>query len=935
VVYNPAAGQFFAAIQWHGIYSSSEGANWNRLNSQPGGLTPISCPATPSTPSCLLYRGEFAVVPGHNEMYLWYVNGSSVDQGIWKTTTGGSLWTQLNENGITNCGDLLGGCGTAQGIYNLELAAVPDGQTTDLYAGAVNLYKCRITSATPSCGGTAPDTFVNLTHVYGCPPDFGSIAHVHPNQHAISFLQINNNSQVVMYFATDGGIYRTLDGYSGLSTGICGGSNRFDSLNETLGSMTQFISFSQHPTDSNTLLGGAGNDGSPATSTSQSDAPRWLNVNAGAGGYNEINPDNPTEWFTSNTDVSIQRCNLGADCRAQDFESNLAVSNAIVGGDSGPFFTPFILDPQNSGELLVGTCRVWRGSTLGAGFSALTNNFETGGNESCTGDEINLVRAVAAGGIKDTAGLSNVVYAGTDGLGPLIPSGGHIWVAATNVSGGPGNWVDRTGTTNPGAFPISAIATDGSDATGKTAYMTIMGFHVSHVWKTVNAGVSWIDFSANLPDAPANAVLVDAATSTLYVGSDVGVFSSSTASPSWTEVGPASNSGQVGYLPNTAVTALRMFNSGGSKKLRASTYGRGIWEFILAETPDFQVAASDNTLTTFVGQSATFSGTLLAQGGYSGSVHLTCTKRATNPPPSCSITPPNLAPSTSAASFSVMTSGPVNDYLFNVHGIGTDTNSITRDFALTFHVVDFNLTALAPGSVTVNQSSVSGPIAFQVTAAGSFSGTVALACAGLPTGATCRFQPSSSLNPISGSPAAMTLTVSTGANTPTGTFSITINGTTVGGPTRTQSLSITVKAGSTSSQDFTLAISNPSLTLNPNEPATFNGTATALGGYSSMVSLSCAGDVPIGCTASPLKLTPTISGAAFTITTTSDVEKNYSFNIVATGNDAAHTNHSATVQLIVGFNFALDNNSPAQAVQAGQTASYNLDAVPLGNGSPY
>ena len=179
----------------------------------------------------------------------------------------------------------------------------------------------------------------------------------------------------------------------------------------------------------------------------------------------------------------------------------------------------------------------------------------------------------------------------------------------------------------------------------------------------------------------------------------------------------------------------------------------------------------------------------------------------------------------------------------------------------------------------------------------------------------------------------MTLTVSTGANTPTGTFSITINGTTVGGPTRTQSLSITVKAGSTSSQDFTLAISNPSLTLNPNEPATFNGTATALGGYSSMVSLSCAGDVPIGCTASPLKLTPTISGAAFTITTTSDVEKNYSFNIVATGNDAAHTNHSATVQLIVGFNFALDNNSPAQAVQAGQTASYNLDAVPLGNGS--
>jgi hypothetical protein len=74
-------------------------------------------------------------------------------------------------------------------------------------------------------------------------------------------------------------------------------------------------------------------------------------------------------------------------------------------------------------------------------------------------------------------------------------------------------------------------------------------------------------------------------------------------------------------------------------------------------------------------------------------------------------------------------------------------------------------------------------------------------------------------------------------------------------------------------------------------------------------------------------LTPTIGGAAFTVNTSSDVEKNYSFNIVATGTDAATTIHSAAVQLIVGFNFALNNNSPGQTVHAGQTASYNLDAV--------
>ena len=79
-------------------------------------------------------------------------------------------------------------------------------------------------------------------------------------------------------------------------------------------------------------------------------------------------------------------------------------------------------------------------------------------------------------------------------------------------------------------------------------------------------------------------------------------------------------------------------------------------------------------------------------------------------------------------------------------------NTTTRDFSLTLHVVDFSLTAPAPGSVTANRSSVSGPVAFQVAAAGAFNQTVALSCSGLPAGATCNFQPSSSASPISGQP---------------------------------------------------------------------------------------------------------------------------------------------------------------------------------------
>jgi hypothetical protein len=936
VVYNAAAGAsqcnnvpgiFFAALRYHGFYSSCDGVNWTRLTNQPGGgLSTNACPANPSSSSCPIYRGEIAVVPGRTEMYVWYVDANDFDQGIWTSLDGGNSWTQINDTGIINCGDELG-CGTQDGTYNLELAAVPDGGGTDLYAGAVNLYKCGITVDNPTCSSNA---FLNLTHAYGC----SSIAKVHPAQHAVSFLLTDNNQQEIMYFANDGGIYRALDGY-GLLTGTCGGTNPFDSLNMTLGSMTQFVSFSQASADASTILGGTQGNGSPGT---QSTGGSWQNVNAGDGGYTLINPNNEEEWFVSSPPNSTSGVNIfsctnsnGISCHTQDFQSNPVVSSATVGGDTGPYYPPYVLDPLNASEMMVGTCRMWRGSTGGGAFTVLSHSFETGGDGICTGGEVNLVRSVAAGVLDMNTGFSKVIYAGTDGFGPLIPtvpSGGHVWVS-TNVAAGTSTWVDQTGSINPNNFPISGVAMDASDKQGLTAYVSIMGFSTanfptSHVWQTTNGGFSWTDFTADLPDAPVNAVLVDPATTgfpgRVYVATDVGVFWSFTASPKWQELGPAPNSGQAGYLPNVAVTALGIFTrSDSTKLLRASTYGRGVWEFPL--TPDFSLSITNTPITIFAGQvPPLFTGTITSLGGYNYPVNLSCIPAAT-----CSIAPTQVVPAPPPQGTpltATVTPGSIpGDYTFDLHGVGTDQNQITNDAAFTLKIVDFSLTAPSPASITVAPSSTSGPVLFQVTGQGSFDDAVNLSCGNLPSGATCNFLPSNSVNPTVGNPVAVTLTVTAAPSTPGGTFPVTITGSVTNGPTKTQSLSLTVTL------DYSLAISNPSLQAYVNSTVNFNGMLTSLNGYNSAVNLTCGKGAPPTCSAAPASVVPTASGAPFIVTVGSGQCGVYNFNIIAVGTDSHVTSHVFPVAFTANSyttpNYTLDVTPQSQTAAVNTAAIFN------------
>ncbi len=908
VVYNTSAGLFFAAVRYHGFYSSPDGVTWTRLATQPGGtaLGTAACPpmSTSNGYACPIYRGEMSVVAGRNEMYAWYVyvspGGVVTDGGIWKSLNGGTSWTSISDSGITNCGDF-DGCGVQQGTYNLELLAVPSGAGTDLYAGAINLYKCSINSLNATCS-TSP--FQNLTHVYGCDP-IGAPAHVHPDQHALVFVIPTSGSDSgndLMYFANDGGIYRALDGFGGLTSGSCSGANQFDDLNENLGSMTQFVSFSEHPSDPNTLLGGTQDNGSPATSQATTNL-GWGNVLGGDGGYNAIDPNVPSNFYASNPDVppgglGVQLCSSGVNCNDGGF--SFVVTSSSVGGDDGGFYFPYLLDPQSASALLVGTCRVWRGARSGGAYTVLSPNFDTLGSGTCSGSEVNQVRALAAGGPTDNSG-SLVIYATTSGFGPLdgpldSPAGGHVWVTA-NATAGVSSFSDATnngpqGNINPNQFPVSSVAIDSSDATGATAYVTVMGFTAppgstsgpGHVWKTTNFGAAWTDFTANLPDSPVNAVVIDSTNGQVYVGSDVGVFVSSTSAANWTELGPNPSTSQSGFLPNVAVTALGLFNSGGEELLRASTYGRGVWQYPIAATPDYTLAVSNSPLTDFAGQTAIFNGSASSVNGYASTVALSCAAGTTSPPSTCTISPATLTPG-SGTVFTVTVGGATGDYNFNVKGVGSDTKHVTHLLPVTLHVVSFALTTPSPSQVTVPRGTTSSPVDFEVTAAGSFNQSVTVSCS--TTIASCTLTPGTTVSPTSTNPVSMTASVPVPASTAPGNYTVTIQATTVGASAAPTNFTLDV----TTNPDFTLTEPSTFPEVNAGSTGT-NGpiSITALDGFSGAVTLSCPTTFGVkSCSISPTTINSFPATAALTINGSSFAAGSYSLAVTGTSGSIVHT----------------------------------------------
>ena len=135
----------------------------------------------------------------------------------------------------------------------------------------------------------------------------------------------------------------------------------------------------------------------------------WPQILSGDGGPVAIDPVNNANWYVNaENGVAIYLCPDGPACTPPDFGLSPVVTDADVGGDGLTMTNaaPFLVDPLDSTQLLIGTCRVWRGPANGAGWSAanaISPILDSGATGvACNGDA--LIRSMAAlalpGGVK-------------------------------------------------------------------------------------------------------------------------------------------------------------------------------------------------------------------------------------------------------------------------------------------------------------------------------------------------------------------------------------------------------------------------------------------------------------------------------------------------------------------------------------------------------
>lgn len=512
---NPSV--LFAGAASTGVFRSTDGgATWalmgNGFPSQ--GFDRVELGIGHGNQAGVIYAGLSARVSSGGQVVPWGL--------VYRSTDHGGSW-QLLPNTPNYC--------STQCLYDNILLVHPTDANTVYLGGS-------FISGQNGWRGVVHKTTDGGASWQDVTPGTGVTQMTHPDMHAISFKPGNANE---VWVGNDGGIFRSTD---------AGGA--WQHRNGNLGSL-QFINIGIHPNNNNIAFGGMQDN-----AKARFDGSSWTGLDTGDGGFSEIDPFNPMQWYSTRFSlqgqfVSFQRNDKGGTASLADWQEK---SDGVDVNDRVLFYFPFVLDYSTQGVLYLGTHRLYRTANRGDFWQVISGDL-TGGQQSN-----GAISAIAV-----APNDPQTLYTGSsDGVVSVTRNRGQNW---TNVTKSP--LPNRS---------VSFIAVHPSNAA--TAYVVYNGYNVhtaatpGHVFRTTNAGQTWQDISSNLPDIPSLSIAIDPQNpATIFLGTDIGIFRSANDGGSWASY----NTG----LANVPVYDLELNKT--TRQLWAGTFGRGIYRLSLSAPP--------------------------------------------------------------------------------------------------------------------------------------------------------------------------------------------------------------------------------------------------------------------------------------------------------------------------------------------------------------
>ena len=268
----------------------------------------------------------------------------------------------------------------------------------------------------------------------------------------------------------------------------------------------------------------------------------WTDVKGGDGMECIIDYSNSNYMYATYVRGLFHRSTNGGASFPTIISANIPAGQPTGESPIGAWVTPYIIDPTNSSILYAGYDRIWKTTDRGNSWTSISSVLSSS----------DKLRSLAI-----APSNTNYLYAAD-----LT----NMW----RTTNGGTNWSTVTLPTNSNSLTYIAVKNNDEN----TVWITFGGYtNGAKVYESTNGGSNWTNISTGLPNLPVMCIIQDKSVTdrnVLFVGTDLGVYAKD-GTNDWASY----NTG----LPNVVVTELEIYYaSSGGDKLRAGTFGRGLWE---------------------------------------------------------------------------------------------------------------------------------------------------------------------------------------------------------------------------------------------------------------------------------------------------------------------------------------------------------------------